>query len=329
MNAVPRTEASVWFTPLSEEDRFLPEGPRIVTVQNRQAIAWVNIQTKPEANTGAIHLRYLDTGDYQTWSLPGRPGFLLPTDLADTLLLGLESEIGFFDLNRHAWQPLARLSDPHPRTIINDGEVLPDGTGVIFGTKDLQFSEPLGELALFTVADRQLTRLAGGQICSNGKAFDPGCGHLRTLYDIDSPKKCVVRYQLDLEHRRLVSEGIAIDLRETPGFPDGMCAVGDGTVIIAFYNPEPLSQGRAGRYRLDTGELVEEWFTPGSPRVTCPLLFPGPNGVQLLLTTATEGMPEAERRLCPNAGCLFIAETGLRMVREPELLRFSGTNEPL
>jgi|YNPBryunderm2012_1023409.scaffolds.fasta_scaffold32162_2 sugar lactone lactonase YvrE len=325
MSAVPQTEASLWWTPSRDEDRFLPEGPRLISINNRQAIAWVNIQTAALATTGAIHLRYLDNLEHQSWSLPGRPGFLLATDLDETLLLGMETEVGLFHLRQQRWQPLARLTDAHPRTIINDGEPLPDGTGVIFGTKDLRFSEPIGELVLFTLADRRLTRLAGGQICSNGKVFVPGNSHNPlplTLYDIDSPKKCVVRYRVDLEQRQLISEGVAIDLRESPSFPDGMCLADDESVIIAFYHPDAVAQGRAGRYRLDTGEVVEEWLTPGSPRVTCPLLLPSETGVQLLLTTATEGMPESDRRLCPNAGCLFLAATRLKAIRPTEVVRF-------
>ena len=47
-----------------------------------------------------------------------------------------------------------------------------------------------------------------------------------------------------------------------------------------------MDVGRAVRYRLGTGEMIEEWLTSGSPRVTCPLLVSRPDGVTLVLTTA-------------------------------------------
>lgn len=317
---VPGTAAHIWFTPATDADRFLPEGPRSIVVSGRPAIAWVNIQTSANAESGAIHLRFLDTGEHRTIPLPGRPGMLFPTDRPDVLLIGMEKEIGRVHLLTGSWEPLARLPDDHPRTIINDGEIVPGGDAIVFGTKDLHFADPIAGLYLYSIPENRITPLAGGQVCSNGKVFAPGCG--LTLFDIDTPKKIVARYRLDPENRRLIADGIAVDLRQTAGFPDGMCDVGDGTVIVAFYNPDPIPAGRAGRYRLDTGELVAEWTTPGSPRVTCPLLLQFDGTVKLVLTTATEGMPAEQRELCPNAGCLFLADTNLTTRPDGEIARF-------
>jgi sugar lactone lactonase YvrE len=86
---------------------------------------------------------------------------------------------------------------------------------------------------------------------------------------------------------------------------------GDGTVIIAFYNPAAVINGRAMRFDLNSKTAIEEWITPGSPRVTCPLLMEQDGSVRLMLTTATEGMPEEQRRNCTGAGDLFVAETSL------------------
>jgi sugar lactone lactonase YvrE len=103
-----------------------------------------------------------------------------------------------------------------------------------------------------------------------------------------------------------------------------MCDCGDGTVIIAFYNPDFAPAGKAIRFDLATGKAVEEWTTPGSPRVTCPLLVKRPDGVKLILTTATEGMPAEMRAKCPSAGCLFIADTHLETCPEPEVVRLES-----
>ena len=100
-----------------------------------------------------------------------------------------------------------------------------------------------------------------------------------------------------------------------------MCDCGDGTVIVAFYNPDLAEAGRAVRFDLTSGKAVEQWTTTGSPRVTCPLLVKRPDGVKLILTTATEGMPAEMRAWCPNAGCLFIADTQLATCPEPEWVR--------
>jgi sugar lactone lactonase YvrE len=187
------------------------------------------------------------------------------------------------------------------------------------------FSEPIGHLYLFTLDDNQLTILADGQTCSNGKVFAEGG---RVLYDIDTPRKQITEYRLDLTNRTLRQTGIALDLRHRNDFPDGMCDSGDGTVIIAFYNPSFAESGQAVQYKLGSGEIHGVWLTPGSPRVTCPLLVQRPNGVKLILTTADEGMTPDMRVRCPNAGCLFVGDTHFTSVPPTEAIRLSGRPSP-
>lgn len=290
------------------EDRFLPEGPRSITLQGREALMWVNIQTDVDALRGAIHLRFWDDGEEGLWYLRGRPGFVLPTDRPGIVIVGMEKEIGTLDLETNEFQALATIPDDNPRTIINDGEIVPGGKAIVFGTKDTQFKDPLGHLFLFTLEDSAITVLADKQICSNGKTFavdEKGV----VLYDIDSPTRTISRYRFDGAAREAMFDGIAIDLRNTDGFPDGMCSVGDGTVIVAFYNPSPVFAGRAIRFDLLSGKALEEWSTPAAPRVTCPLLVARPEGVKLILTTATEGMPVADFTASPQSGNLFLADT--------------------
>lgn len=312
MRPLPTTAARVWVTPDREDDRFLPEGPRAVTLFGRDAVAWVNIQTAVGAESGGVFARFWDTGEVRAFPSTFRVGFLLPTDRPDVILWGADKHLALTDLKTGATEKLAAIADKSERTIINDAEPTPDGRAVVFGTKDLNFADPIAALYLFTAADRRITELAGGQTCSNGKVIHPAADGRFTVYDIDTPRKVVTTYTLDVDARTLTESGIALDLRAEPGFPDGMVDCGDGTVIVAFYHPDPVPAGRAVRYRLGTGEPVEEWRTPGSPRVTCPLLVPRPDGVKLVLTTAVEGMPADQRAACPTAGCLFLADTGLQ-----------------
>ncbi len=309
--SLPTSTAEVWVSPDHEADRFLPEGPRPVRVGQRDAIAWVNIQTSPDAATGTIHVRFWDTGERLALPVPGRPGFLLPTDRPGTVLVGLTQEVGLFSLESALWQPLLPIPDPHPRTIINDGEIVPGGRAIVFGTKDVQFADPIAQLYLLTLdSPPRLTCLAEQQTCSNGKIFVRD-GEQLLLCDIDTPKRNIVRYRLDVNAGTGEYAGVAIDLSPWEGFPDGMVAVGDGSVIVAFYNPYRGGDGRAVRFDLSTGQALQQWITPGSPRVTCPLLVPRADRVYLLLTTATEGMPPALREQSPEAGSLFIADTDI------------------
>src|SRR3954447_3141290 len=139
MPAIRSTPATVLHAPRSEADRFLPEGPRAVTVEGRAALAWVNIQTAPDSTAGDIHVRFWD-GEHRTYAQTRRPGFLLPTDRPDVLFVGREKELGLLNLTTNPFHVLAAIDDPNPRTIINDGEVVPGGRAVVFGTKDVKFA---------------------------------------------------------------------------------------------------------------------------------------------------------------------------------------------
>ena len=84
----------------------------------------------------------------------------------------------------------------------------------------------------------------------------------------------------------------------------------------------------AGELRLDAGEReghphpsFEELFVDAIARA---------DGVKLVLTTATEGMPADQRALCPYGGALFVADTrfaavgtgkGKFSLADPSLLR--------
>ena len=315
------TEARLLVQPRSEADGFLPEGPRSVSVEGTDYLVWVNIQTGVDATTGAIWgFRDSATRNLFTFPIPGRPGFALPAT-RDRLLVGSTKELLTCELaDGKCSAPLVTIPDDNPRTIINDAEVIPGGKAIVFGTKDTQFKEPIAHLYLFTVDDNRLTVLADRQTCSNGKVIRKDDRGL-ILFDIDTPTRKVVRYRLDVASRKATPDGVAIDLKDQVGFPDGMRDCGDRTAIIAFYNPDLAERGKAIRFDLSTGAAIEEWTTPGSPRVTCPLLVTRPDGVKLILTTATEGMPAEMRAKCPNGGCLFIADTTLATCPEPELVR--------
>ena len=313
----------VLFAPPAEADRFLPESPHSVVVGGRPAVAWVNIQTGEQSRTGAVHLRFWNTGEHRVWPQPARPAFLAATNQSDVVFVGREKSLGTLDLQTGHWTHLADIPDDNPRTMINDGNVVPGGQAVVFGTKDTKFQDPIAALYLFMIADRRVTVLAGGQTCSNGKVLAHNADGL-ILYDIDTPRRVVTRYRLDLDRRSIHDDGIAVDLRTVDGFPDGMVDAGNGTVIIAFYNPGPVTDGRAYHYDLTTGDRLGEWQVPGSPRVTCPVLVERDGGVKLVLTTAVEGMPAEQRKSSPHAGELFIGDTDFERVPTAEGLHVWG-----
>jgi sugar lactone lactonase YvrE len=295
--------------PDAESLRWLPEGPVWLRGDAAGAtrIAWVAIQHGAGARGGSVNVLDLGTGANTTSPVPGRPGFLAETDRPGVLLVGLERRLALLDLATGAVTETGLSIDEDPRTVINDGTPAP--FGVVFGTKDPAFREPIAGLFLWRHGDRELTRIRGGQTCSNGKVV-AGRDGAWSLLDIDSPTRRIVRYALDPTAARLADPEVVADLGDLEGFPDGMVMAPDGSrVIVALFDPGDPACGEARLIDLETGRTDAIWRTPGSPQVTCPALVADAGRIRLVLTTAAENMTQARRARHPEAGALFWAET--------------------
>ncbi|WP_157368663.1 SMP-30/gluconolactonase/LRE family protein [Zavarzinella formosa] len=320
---IPTVTARVLFHSPTPADGFLPEGPRQVTFNGRSMLGWVNIQTAPEATTGTLWLRDWETGETLQFPLPGRPGFFLPTDMPDVVLVGLTKQIGLFDLNAKTWTMLGEIPDKNPRTIINDAEITPDGRYAVFGTKDTLFKDTIAQLFLFDIRAKTIHVLADGQTCSNGKILHAD-GDDYIFYDIDTPTREVRKYRLQVAPPKLEYLSTPLDLRNEIGFPDGMVDAGNQTALIAFYNPDHAEHGLGIAYDLNTGKRVYECHMPGSPRVTCPLLVERESKSLAVFTTALEDMPSGQMVKSPSAGDLFFTEIENLLVPKPVLAKTNG-----
>lgn len=282
----------------------LPEGPY---PYGRGRLSWVAIQHGPDAVQGSLNVLDLASRSNRSHPMSGRPGFAFPTTDPGVFLVGCEKRVGFYRVETGEWSgPSIVVEAEVGGTILNDGLI--HGDAVIFGTKDLGFEVPRGGLYFWRPRDGRFDRLAGGQICSNGKVI-LGEGDRVSLLDIDTPTRRVVSYPLDLREGIAGAPRTVLDLSGEPGYPDGMIATPDGrSVVVALYNPDDAPFGEARQYALDTGAVEARWRTPGSPRVTCPQWVRVGIRVRLVLTTAVEGMSDARRRRHSNAGALFVAD---------------------
>jgi len=304
------------YAPDSEELRFLPECPRVLrNVPGEAAVlGWVSIQHAAALRVGSINLLNLATGENRSFPLPGRPGFFAETDRPGVLLIGLERRLVLFDLvSAHLMETGVGLPDDE-RVIINDGIAIPGG--LLFGTKHLEFRDPIASLYYLDTASKELTQLVPGEICSNGKYFLPETGD-PVLIEIDSLPKTITRYRVDNNLRRVLETSLVVDPNALPAYPDGLRPTpGGASIVVAFYNPGAIDTGLAQEIRLADGALLTEWLLPGSPRVTCPEFVWLDGRVQLIFTTATEGMPSEIRAIAPEAGTLFCADTGFETMPE-------------
>lgn len=301
------SEATLLYLPADAALRFLPEGPYPF---GPNQFSWVAIQHGAASSVGSINVFDLTTRANQSYPLPGRPGFAFRTDRGN-FVVGCERTLSIYHPADGSMTMLADGIDAGVSgTIINDGLTW-DGN-LVFGCKDLQFATKKAGLYFWRGSDRRLFQLRDDQICSNGKCIAAKGEGWVDLLDIDTPTKSVVRYRVDTEAGKIVSEQTVVDLKSDPAFPDGMTLSLDGeSVIISLYNPNPAAFGRTIQVRLSDQAIVAEWLTPASPQVTCPQWFVDANdALWLVITTAVEHMPSERQLDSKNAGGLFAVPFG-------------------
>lgn len=301
------------FAPGEERLRYLPEGPRFLRGTNE--LGWVAIQHSAAETVGSLNRLHLGSRENRSLPLPGRPGFFAETEDPDQWLVGMERRLVLVDWGTGAVEELGVTVSEDERVIINDGLAV-DG-GVLFGTKHLGFSEPIAAVYFYDPAAGTLQTVMEGQTCSNGKDLRG-----ERLIDIDSTPKTISRYHWDAAARRATGRELMVDPASLPAYPDGLRPSPDGeSVIVAFFNPGPVSDGLARMYRVSDGAVECEWVIPGSPRVTCPEFVEIGGKVKIVFTTAVEGMPPEFRAMAPGAGSMYVADTPFdRMPARPPLV---------
>ena len=306
-----------FYRPESEELRFLPEGPRVL--QNfggsEPLLGWVAIQYGVDKLRGSFNLLNLRTRANQTFALPGRPGFFAETSQSGTAVVGMERRLVLLDLRTGRVEETGIDVSDDDRVIINDGIPIPGG--LLFGTKHLEFSRKIAALYRYYCGSKQVVQLVDQQICSNGKFFQDGIDG-PVVIDIDSPPKTISRYLFDSDFKKVLQHALVTPPESLPAVPDGMRPGPDGSsIVVAYYNPDPVDKGLAQEIRLSDGAVLTQWTFPGSPRVTCPEFAKLDGKVCLIFTTADEGMDAATRAISPEAGTLFFAETPFESMPEP------------
>src|SRR5262249_61601090 len=87
-----RIAARPFFRAEDPKLRYLPESPRAIG----RSVYWVSIQYAHDATTGGLNILDLDTCANRHIPLPGRPGFVGPSDRDGEIVIGLEGPAGPF-----------------------------------------------------------------------------------------------------------------------------------------------------------------------------------------------------------------------------------------
>jgi len=228
----------------------------------------------------------------------GMPGCVVPA--ADgRLVAAVDRTLVRLDPHNGARSVLTQVEPESPGNRFNDGKCDPSGR-LLAGTMDMSERAASGALYSFTLEDGLRTLLTGVRI-SNGLAWSPDNG---TLYYIDTPTRQVRAFDYDLAGGQIANPRTVITIPEDLGWPDGMTIDSQGNLWIAMWGGAQLTVWDPG-----TGRLLQRFPVPAPHVTSC--AFAGPDLRDLYITTARQGLDEAQLAAHPLSGGLFRLRPGV------------------
>jgi sugar lactone lactonase YvrE len=229
----------------------------------------------------------------------GRPvGAAVPTT-SDHLAIAASDGFSLVDPATGRVELVAEVEAGVPETIMNDGKC--DAAGRFWaGTKDDEGRRALGALYRLD-RDHRLVRVLTGVTISNGLGWS---SDQRTMYYIDSPTRRIDAFDFDAESGSVSNRRPLVELPQNWGLPDGMTVDEEGLLWVAFWD------GAAVRRFTADGRLVTTVGFPVSRVTSC--AFGGDDLSELYVTSAKNGLSDAQLEEQPLAGGLFGLSPGVR-----------------
>ena len=215
---------------------------------------------------------------------------------SESLLLALGDRLASLAPSSDAPRELNEFRADAAKVRFNDGKVDPWG-GFQVGTMHHEGTEPLG--SLYRMApDLSMEERISGVTCSNGLDWSDDRA---AFFHVDSLLSRVDVYATDEETGEMTGRRGALAV-PGPGIPDGLSLDAEGCVWVAMWGG-----GEVRRLRPD-GRVDRIVRLPVS-QVTS-VAFGGEARDELFITTARDGLGEAQLAREPHAGDLFWCRPG-------------------
>jgi L-arabinonolactonase len=229
--------------------------------------------------------------------------FALTAD-PQVLLLGLASQLAFFDLATGEVTPIAKV-EPNLNTRVNDGRCDRQGR-FVFGTKDeADKPQPIGGFYRLN-RDLSVERLPlPAPAISNSIAFSPDGS---TMYFCDSPTREILACDYGADGH-IGQPRVFVRLADADGEPDGSTIDAEGGLWNAQWGA-----GRVVRYDAQ-GSETERVLVPAR-QPSCVALGGARLGT-LYVTTARVGLDAAKLAAERSSGGVFAATVARRGLPEP------------
>jgi sugar lactone lactonase YvrE len=155
--------------------------------------------------------------------------------------------------------------------------------------------------SLFRVdADLEVIHLIGDVGISNGLAWSSDRG---SLFYVDSALGSIDRFSYDLASGHISDRTVVVRIDPGFGAPDGLCIDTEDHLWVAVFG------GGVVRRYDPAGILSDELELPAPNVTSC--CFGGPGFDELYVTTAREGMSEADLDRNPLSGSVFRFRLGV------------------
>ncbi|MGC9450363.1 MAG: SMP-30/gluconolactonase/LRE family protein [Oceanipulchritudo sp.] len=266
----------------------LGEGP----VWQKDSLWWVDIEGR------LLHKWIPLSGEKETFPMPERIGFAVPTGDADWII-GLQSGI-------YRWNPvegsIVRLHAPEPadkHTRFNDGKCDPHGR-LWAGTMSLRGESGAG--SLYRISGNACDRVLSDVCISNGLAWSRDSGR---MYYIDTPTGEVASFDFEPESGAIANRRAVVRFERQAGAPDGMTIDAEGRLWVALW-------GGFGVQCIDplSGQIIARVNLPVPNVTSC--TFGGPEMNILYITTARAGLDQKTLARHPHAGDVFSVQTQIK-----------------
>lgn len=263
--------------------------------ERTQTLGWVDIPRGRVHLQGPSGRQIIHAGESVGVVRPHADGGLVVA--ADLRLMHVDLATGVQGARELAVAPPTPRGAPPVRW--NDGACDPLGR---FWVGTMAVDEEPHQGTLFRWDGVALTTVLTGVSISNGIGWSLDG---TSLYYIDSPTRMIQVFPYDMGAGELDAHGIrSLDLTSYAGVPDGLTVDAEGGLWVAFYG------GSSVRCFDPAGSLRQEIDLPVPQPTSC--AFGGSDLDRLFVTSARDGMTQAQLAEHPESGSVLVLEPGPR-----------------
>jgi sugar lactone lactonase YvrE len=266
----------------------LGEGP--VWDERSQRLYFVDIVGR------RVHAFWPATGEHQTFDVDRVVGAVVLRDDGG-LVLAAHDAFLVAEHDGDAQEVFGDFRADGEVVRFNDGKVDPRGR-FFAGTMAHAGTGSLGSLYMLE-PDGNVTVVLEDVGISNGLAWS---ADETTLYYIDTLRRSVDSFDVDVDTGALSNRRVVAEF--TDGSPDGMAIDAEGYLWVACWGGK-----RVERVDPADGRRLDVVRVPATN--VSSVAFGGPDLDDLYITTAREGLSDAQLATEPHAGDLFVARTGV------------------